>query len=154
MKTSQKAVYLLGGAALAVTAGLATQSVSAHFRGDSNLAGPLAAKLNLEESVVSTALDSVKDENKVARANERKTNYTEMLTAAVSAGKLTEAQKTLLLTKYDEHQVKRDEIRKQMENLRSETEAWAKTNNIDTQYLMMPGGMGGKGGPSGNGGMR
>ncbi|CAN5119932.1 hypothetical protein BH11PAT4_BH11PAT4_0220 [soil metagenome] len=155
MNHRQKLVVALGGIALAATAGLASHSVFAASKSDT-LASSLASKLNLEESAVSTALDSVRTENEAARATEMKTKYTENLTAAVTAGKLTEAQKTLLLSKYDEVKVKQDAIRTQQETLRSETEAWAKTNNIDTDYLMGAGGKGGRGhgGPGGPGMMR
>lgn len=146
MKPTQKVAYLLGGVALAVTAGLATQSVSAHLGGNSTeLASSLANKLNLEESTVSTALDSVRAEHQAERKAEMKTSYTEKLTQAVSDGKLTEEQKTLLLGKFDELQTKHEAIRSQMETLRTETETWAKDNNIDTEYLMGAG----KGGPGG-----
>lgn len=149
MNTTQKVAYSLGAIALITTAGLATHTVSAHMNGNGgNLASSLATKLGIEENTVSTALDSVRSEEEASRATEMKTSYTEKLTAAVSAGKLTEAQKSLLLAKYDEVKTKQDDLRKQQETLIAETEAWAKTNNIDTSYLM---GAGMKGGPGGRG---
>ncbi len=149
MHIPKKVALSLGAIALMLTAGLATQSVSAHMNGaGTNLASSLANKLGVEESKVNTALDSVRSENQASRATEMKTNYTEKLTEAVTAGKLTEAQKTLLLTKFDEVKTKQDDLRKQQETLRTETETWAKTNNIHTSYLM---GAGMKGGPSGRG---
>jgi hypothetical protein len=156
MNQRQKLFIALGGIALAATTGLASHSAFAASRSDT-LASSLASKLNIEESAVSTALDSVRAEKEASRSAEMKTNYTEKLTEAVTAGKLTEAQKTLLLSKFDEVKGKQDAIRTQQETLRTETEAWAKTNNIDTSYLMgAGGGKGGRGhgGPGGPGMMR
>lgn len=76
------------------------------------------------------------------------------LSKLVSEGKITEAQKTLIINKQKELTEKRaankdslkdlskEEIRSKMEAERAELEKWATDNGIDIKYLMMGPGRG------------
>ena len=82
----------------------------------------------------------------------------ERLTQLVSEGKITEAQKQLIVTKMSELVAARAqemdalkdktmaERKALMDQKRTELEAWAKANGIDTQYLMPFGEGRGRGG--------
>ncbi|MCX8008770.1 MAG: hypothetical protein N3A54_03625 [Patescibacteria group bacterium] len=74
--------------------------------------------------------------------------WEEKLSQLVNEGKITQAQKTLILNKMKELAEKREanktawqnktreEIREQMRKEREELEQWAKNNGIDPQYLI------------------
>jgi hypothetical protein len=112
----------------------------------------LVSKFGLKEDEVKAVFDAERTE----RQKEMQTRMTERLTQAVTDGKITEQQKQLIIAKQAELQKERETNRGTMQNLtneqrkakmeehRTEIEAWAKENNIDTQYLF--GGMkGGRG---------
>lgn len=77
-----------------------------------------------------------------------KTRFEDRLTQEVKDGKLTEAQKRLLIAKHNELQAKREadrpenwqsltreERKTKMEAERQALEAWAKANGIDSKYF-------------------
>lgn len=112
----------------------------------------LVSKFGLKEDEVKVVFNVERTE----RQKEMQTRMTERLTQAVADGKITEAQKQLIIAKQAELQKERETNRGTMQNLtneqrkakmeehRTEIETWAKENNIDTQYLF--GGMkGGRG---------
>ncbi len=112
----------------------------------------LVSKFGLNEDEVKAVFDAERSE----RQKQMQTRMTEKLTQAVTDGKITEQQKQLIIAKQAELQKERETNRETMQNLtneqrkakmeehRTEIEAWAKENNIDTQYLF--GGMkGGRG---------
>lgn len=114
----------------------------------------LSQKLGLSEDKVKTAFDQLRDER---QATMQKT-IEDRLTQAVKDGKLTEAQKQLVLAKHKELQAKHEadfanqnltptERRAKMATERAELEAWAKQNKIDISYIGFGlGKMGGMGG--------
>lgn len=116
----------------------------------------IAQKFNLSEDDVQAVFDQDQSE----RETEHQQVIEEKLTQAVTDGKITEAQKQAILTKLSQikadHQserdsmkdLTRDERKALMESKRAELEAWAKENNIPTDYLRLFGGRG-HGGPVG-----
>jgi len=130
------------------------------------LVAKIASKFNLNVSDVQTVFD----EDKKERETEREADYEKRLTQLVTDGKITEAQKQLIIAKHKEMREKRqaemqsmqgktEEERKvlmeakktKMETEKTEFESWAKQNGIDEKYLMGmhdgfgqrgPGGMG------------
>ncbi|MFA5009780.1 MAG: hypothetical protein WC553_00925 [Patescibacteria group bacterium] len=111
----------------------------------------LVEKFGLKEADV----QAVFDEDKAARQTEMKAKTEEQLTQLVTDGKITEAQKQLIVAKRAELEASRstepvkdssltaEQRKTQMEASRTELEAWAKTNGIDVKYVL--GGFGGKG---------
>lgn len=103
----------------------------------------IANKFNLKTTDVQAVFDQVRQERQAEMAKK----YEQMLTDAVGAGKLTEAQKQLLITKHAEIMKSREtqmssfqsmtetERHTAMEKDRTELAAWAKTNGIDETYL-------------------
>ncbi len=103
----------------------------------------LVTKFGLKEDEVK----AVFDEERTERQKEMQTRMAEKLTQAVTDGKITEAQKQLIIAKQAELEKQREANREAMQNLtneerkakmqshKAELEAWAKENNIDMQYL-------------------
>jgi membrane protein involved in colicin uptake len=141
---------LVGASAFGATAAFAQGSDPS-----SGLAQRIAEKFGLKQTDVQTVVDQYRTEERAERQAEMQTKYEERLTQLVKDGKITEAQKQLILSKHAELQASReqeftsfknmteDERKAAMEKKRSEMESWAKANGIDVQYVMPLG----KGGP-------
>lgn len=118
-----------------------------------SLVQKLAARFSLNESDVQAVFDESRAEHQAARQAEMKAQLETRLNQAVTDGKITAAQKQLILDKHQEMQEQREadrtawlnktpeERRTAMEKRRAELEAWASTQGIDIAYLA-----GGKGG--------
>lgn len=114
----------------------------------------IASKFGLKTADV----QSVVDQHRQQMQAKHETNYEARLTQLVKDGKITEAQKQLILTKHKELETKREENRNKMKDMtpeqrkaamqaeKTEIETWAKQNNIDVKYLF--------GGDMGRWGMR
>lgn len=114
-----------------------------------SLVQKIAAKFNLNQADVQAVFDQDRQEWQQQRQAEMKSRQETYLTGLVSQGKITEAQKTLILNKLQELETARqtamsqtanqtpDERRSAMDAERQELDTWAKQNNIDPQYLMM-----------------
>lgn len=113
----------------------------------SSLVQSIATKFGLKEADVQAVFDAQREkhhEQMQADAEKKLTQY-------VTDGKITEAQKQLILQKREEmHEAREakkqsyssltpEERKSQMEAKRTELEAWAKENGIDMQYLMLGG---------------
>jgi hypothetical protein len=119
-----------------------------------NLIQKIAQKFNLKSADVKAVFDQNQAEHQAARQQK----ITDELTQAVKDGKLTETQKQLILAKMTEVQAQmqanRDSLKDKtpaerkaaMEAQKADLEAWAKTNNISTDYLHFIGGHGRQGG--------
>lgn len=144
----------------------------------SSLVQKIADKFGLKKEDVQAVFDQDRAEHQVEmeakraeRQAEMETKYKAQLDQDVKDGKITEAQKELILAKRKELEASRQaemqnmqgktaEERKaameakktEMEKKRKELEDWAKQNGIDLKYLM--GGFGRHGGPDGPGGPR
>lgn len=111
----------------------------------------IAQKFGLKE----TDVQAVFDQNRQDRQKEHETAYEAKLSGYVKEGKITEAQKQLILAKHKELQTAHqqnmqnmqgktpeekkaamEKWQKTMETERAELEAWAKANGIDPTYLM------------------
>lgn len=88
----------------------------------------LATKFGLNVNDVK----AVFDQNRQERQAQMETNFEQRLTQAVTAGKLTEAQKQLIIAKRKEIQTAHQN---QQKIQRQDVLTWAKQNNIDPQYL-------------------
>jgi len=118
----------------------------------------LVERFGLKESDV----QSVFDQAQTDRQAEMQAKAEEQLTKLVTDGKITEAQKQLIVAKRAEMKAAQptrptqdstltpDQRKAEMETNNTELETWAKANGIDVKYLMMGGFVrGGHGGPNG-----
>lgn len=142
------ALLILGAGIIGVN------SVSAQDTEDtsSTLVQKIAAKFSLNEDDVQKVFDEARNEHHA----EMQKNQTERLRELVTEGKITEAQKTLIVNKQNELQANKPnrnsfkdltpvERKSQMEAKKTELDSWAKENGIDPQYLMGGFGPGGRG---------
>ncbi|OGG14617.1 hypothetical protein A2773_02415 [Candidatus Gottesmanbacteria bacterium RIFCSPHIGHO2_01_FULL_39_10] len=103
----------------------------------------LAQKFNLKEDDVKAVFDAARKE----KQDQMHDRFEEKLTQDVKDGKITAAQKELIINKFkDMHAQKLNEIeswksltpeerRAKMEAKKAELENWAKTNGINPDYL-------------------
>lgn len=157
-------------ASIAVPAFAATPSAGTTFKDpQQTLIQSLVNRFNLNE----TDLTSFFQEQRTQHEAQGAARVTERLTAQVTAGKLTEAQKSAIVAKIAEAKIKHEaarkltpeECRKLMEAYRTELEAWVKAQGLDRSYVALiigkhggrghggPG-MGGQMGPGGRQGGR
>jgi hypothetical protein len=144
------ASILSAGLIIASTTPIAAEEPATH---QESLIQRLAQKFNVKESDVK----AVFDEERAARRAEHHQQVESKLTEAVSDGKLTEAQKQLILTKHAELQREMEqqqtawqaktpaERRTLMAERREALEQWAQQNNIDLEYFRGPSMMGNRG---------
>ena len=132
-----KKLLIVPVTALAIGGAILFTPQSAHAQTTStdpftSLIQKIAQKFNLKEEDVKTVFESHREE----RQKEMQQKYLDYLTQAVKDGKITEAQKQLLISKHDEIKDKREENR---ENRQAEITAlnkWATDNKVDIKYLM------------------
>lgn len=117
-----------------------------------SLVDRIAAKFNLNQTEVEEVFDEFYDE----RQADRETEIQIRLDQLVTNGKISPAQKDLIVAKRAELEATRQDHREEMVNMTSEEraelmkthhdelETWANANQIDLSYLMM-GGMRGQG---------
>ena len=153
----KKAVLITGtvaGIGLAGIGGLGIASAASSNTDNTEPTGiieRLAAKFNLNKDEVA----AVFKEDRAAHEAEHQQKLEARLDQAVTDGKLTEDQKSKILSKLEELKASResnmetfknmtaDERRATMEQKRTDLEQWAKDNNIPTD--LMPFGFGGPG---------
>lgn len=141
---------LLTAAAVTIIGGGLLTSTQAFAEGEmgnspvSHIVNKIATKFGLSESDVQAVFDEAQTEHQAQRQAE----YQARLTQLVSDGKLTEAQKELIVAKHAEltaqHQSKLEswkdqtpaERRAAMDAERQDLAAWASQNGIDEQYVM------------------
>lgn len=110
----------------------------------------LAQKLGIDQSKVQSAFDEIRQENK----SQMQTKFNDVLDQAVKDGKITEAQKQLILQKRQELQNTKanfkdmtpEQRRQAIQNQKQQLDDWAKQNNIDLKYLFGSGSFGHLGG--------
>lgn len=128
----------------------------------SSLVDKIATKFNLNKTEVQQVFDQQKTEMQAQRETQVKADVAKLVTD----GKITQAQADLINAKRAELEKQRDADKASFESMsdadrktamdkkKAELEAWAKQNNIDSQYLryVMGGGRGhgGPGGPRGD----
>ena len=148
---------LIAGLGLAGVYGV--QSVSAAT--DTTNFPPIIQKMVEKFGLNKDEVSKLVTEDRDARQAERKADFVAKLTEAVTAGKITEAQKTAIIAKHDELETKREALRGQgqenRETMRTQTEAlhtemqdFLKAQGIDESLLPTP--KGPQGGGMGMGG--
>jgi len=108
----------------------------------------LADTFHVDKSKV----QAVFDQNKTDRQAARETTYEAKLTQAVTDGKLTSAQKDLILAEYNKLSAEikatatdtNTDRRAAMDKIRQEATDWANANSIDAKWLMGMAGPGGR----------
>lgn len=145
MRNSMKLFGITATAAVLLAWG--TTSIFAHGWGGANsetLIQRLVQKFGLKTADVQAVFDTVRDE----RQTEMQQKMVERLDTLVSEGKITQAQKELIIAKHTELQKQREadkdelrdltpeERRAKMEARRSEIETWAQQQNIPLQYVL------------------
>lgn len=139
---------LIGGTLIGVTS-VSAQDATVKSQ---SIIQKLAQRFNLQEADVK----AVFDEEHQARQAQMNTAFEQRLTQAVTDGKITEVQKTAILSKFSEMKAAKlnpgqfknqtPEQRKQvMEQKKSELETWAKENGLTLETLQSLIGHGGKG---------
>lgn len=136
------AVIIIGASVLGSSKAFAQESSTQNpFN---SLAQKIANKFGLNRDDVQAVFTEHKSEVKAKHSDRQE----DRLSKLVSEGKITEAQKTLIINKQKELAEKRaankgslkdlskEELRSKMEAERAELEKWAKDNGIDLKYLM------------------
>ena len=160
---SKNKLLLAGVASVAILTGgaAATQRTLAAENTTSTSASPvtslvekLASKFNLNKDEVQAVFNEEKATREVEMHTKMKARTEERLTAAVSAGILTQAQKDLITNKLTEVKTKIEENRKitdqgdqraAMDQLQADLSKWAADNDIDRQWIRVGGGPGERG---------
>lgn len=136
----------------------ATNNSAASNEPMSNLVNALSAKFNLNKSDVQQVFDEQKTKMEVDHEQSMKDKVAKLVTD----GKITQTQADAINAKRAELEKTReanhdsfksmtaDQRKSAREKQKADLEAWAKQNNIDTQYLhLVVGGGRGHGGPGG-----
>ena len=133
--------YLFSAAAVLVMVGGTVGVASAHMgkSDDAEFAKALATRFNLDQSQVQTFLTEQQTARMAAMHAQMKVKVEARLTKLVAAGKLTEAQKQLVITKMTEVETRMVAIQAMtdvaarktaLQTLHAEVKAWATQNNI------------------------
>jgi cell division protein FtsN len=126
-------------------------NISAFGFGNRDMAETLADKLGKSPEEVESAFDAMRQEHQAGM----QAQFEARLNEAIEAGELTQEKKQLLIQKHTEIQAKHEAQMQQRWQERQDLEAWAQSNDIDTQYLFGYGGQGkGMGMHGGRGMMR
>lgn len=138
-KSVKKSILIAGGGvaislAALLGAGLATAETKAN-----SLVDAISQKFNLKKEDV----QKVFDDNKITRQAEHQANVKARLDKAVTDGKITADQEQKIIAKLAEGKTFFDTLKDKTGSERkiainahqAELEAWAKTNNINMQFL-------------------
>jgi hypothetical protein len=130
-------VYVVAGMALAGLSAFGVRSVYAQgfVNGYPAVVQKIADKFHLNLSDV----QAVFNQDRQDRESQMQTRFTGELDQAVSQGKLTAAQKQLILDKRQELQTARQADVANWKKLTQDLKSWAAANNIDLKYLRGPG---------------
>jgi len=149
MNKKAKMVIVTAFAAGALVMG-ATSTQAGWFGADNQtgLIDKLVSVFKLNKTDVEKVFTDYRAENQKTRQAEMLMKITEKLSALVKDGKITEAQKNLILNKHKQLQTQRQadvekwqsmtpaERMTEMAKRQTELEAWAKQNNIDISYVL------------------
>ncbi len=139
------ALVLTGGLLIANFNRVSAETSDTNSNPFSSLAKQIAETFNLNQAEVETVFTEHRNQRRAQMEN----GFTERLTQAVSEGKITEAQKQLILEKRQEFMTQREVGQPLTEAERTahheEMEAWAQQNGIDMDYVMMGGRGNGRG---------
>jgi len=162
-KMALSAAALAGTATMGVGILHAATISKTGFNPMGNLLNAIATKFNLNTADVQKVFDDQRDQMQQQRQTQQAERQKTMLDQAVKDGKITQAQEDLIIAKHKEVQTFMSTLTGKTEAerqaaIKTETDsiqAWAKTNSIPEQYVMMFGrGEGPRGrGMTGGGGM-
>ena len=135
--------YLIPIAAVAVvTAGAygVSQVSAASTTPGQSLSQRIASAFGLDQSKVQSVIDQYRTD----RQAQAETNYEQMLSQAVTDGKLTSAQKDAVLAEHNKLKSELDaaqdktgtDRRTALQQIRTEAETWAKQNNLSAHWLL------------------
>lgn len=147
MNNRTKVMIAAAGSAVVVAGGLLAQGAFAASSATQpqSLVQEIAAKFNLKQADVQAVVDTHKQE--VETYHEQA--FTDQLNQAVTDGKLTTAQKDLIITERATVKAQADKIRDMatateretaLKQLRTDVQDWATKNNIDMKWLRPEGG--------------
>ncbi|HEX3095803.1 MAG TPA: hypothetical protein VHQ20_01650 [Patescibacteria group bacterium] len=145
---------------LGVAGGIAVHAAGTSATGQttnpvSNLVNAIAQKFNLNTADV----QKVFDDNRAQMEAQHQQMFADRLSAAVTAGTITQDQADKITAKMKELQAKRDadkanfanmtqaQRQAQMQQDQTDLKQWATDNNIPQQFIPMGGGFRGHGGP-------
>lgn len=166
MKTTHKlatglaAAVILAGGALTLPRAFAANSTTTDPL--SSLVDKIATKFNLNKTDVQAVFDQNKTDMQAARQAEMQAETKSRLSAAVTAGTLTQAQSDLITTELATIQTKLTDINKitdvnarqaAMDQLQADVSKWAVDNKIDSKWVRIQGERGGRGHGMGGHGM-
>ncbi len=140
-------------------------SANASWFGDSesSLVDRIVSAFKLNKTEVDKVVTDFRFEKQKTNQAQALVRLEEKLTELVADGKITDAQKKLIISKHKELQAKkvadqskfvemnREEKQAYMEAHKTELESWAKANGIDAKYVLGFGGGMGRGGMMGGG---
>lgn len=138
------AVVTVLGLGVLGASGVSAQNATNTQNPMTSLAQRIAERFNLSQSDVQAVFDEVRKE----KPAKMQANSEAQLSQLVTEGKITEAQKQLILQKRAELDAQRaankessknlsqDERKAKMQAEKTALETWAKENGIDPQYLM------------------
>ncbi len=149
IKAETKNKLMIAAASICLLTGLYGASVtmaSSNLGSREGLVEMLSSKFNLDEKEVEKVLKQHQLENQAEKQAEMKIKLEEKLNQAVTDGKITSDQRTLVLAKRVEMQnkineevygwsEKREARREKMENYREEMKQWAEDNGIDATLI-------------------
>ncbi len=100
----------------------------------------IAERFGLQQSEVEAVFDEYREE----RHEDMNAQFTEKLSALVTAGKISEAQKAAIIAKHEElrtehaalQDMNREERQEHFKTERDELKAWAESQGIDWQTIM------------------
>ena len=138
------AVAVLVASTFTATSAFAQSNTTTEASPMTSLAQKIAEKFGLNQDEVQTVINEVHEEHRT----EIKAKVAERLSQLVTDGKITEAQKQLILDKQEELASNRQEKMESIKNMtdeerkaafekeKEEVKAWADENGIDLKYLM------------------
>ncbi|MCC2631884.1 MAG: hypothetical protein K0S20_583 [Patescibacteria group bacterium] len=157
MKNPHKLLLASAASAAILVGGAFTQNALAADSSDNpknSLIAALATKFNINQSEVEQVFAEHRQEMEAVKTKK----VEERLDQAVADGDLTAAQKELIIAKQGEIKEKMNAAmeakaegtspKEAMKEVRTELEAWATENGIDTKWIMPMGGH--RGGPGGH----
>lgn len=152
--------FLLAAASVVVLGGTMLGAGNVYAQGsgwgdgpNSSMAQKLADKFGLNKDEVQAVFDQTHSQMQAERESRQKARLSQLVTD----GKITEAQKQLIIAKHEEMEATRETHRASMKDAtpeqrkatmeahRASMESWAKENGIDLQNLMMGEGKGMRG---------
>ena len=136
------AVIAIGGATVFSITPAHAQNTTSPL---SDLVQKIAQKFGLDKNQVQSVFDEYENQRKQTLTQNMQKREEDRLTQLVKDGKITDAQKTLILDKLsvlkskhkpeDFKNMSQDELKKRFQAEQDEIKAWAQSQNIDPTYL-------------------